>query len=497
MFALVDAEKASYPVAVLCDVLGVSRSGFYAWKTRPPSARAKRRARSPSRSRRRTRRAAGGTAARACIARCARRAIRVGKKTRRATDAREGHRGRQKRRFRRTTDSKHTNPIAPNVVARDFEPTGAEPGLGGRRDVHRDGDGLGVPRCNFCCAELPRLRPVARMRRDRSIPPRCVSARPSTRRESTPARDGSGRSLRSSRGQPPPARRTPIAAVPSATRAPVLAIDERAGHAMSTRSIPRRASRAVCPWRRRTTRARRGRARSSLSPASSHRARMRCRQSCPAVACRADHVPRRSPCRRATTRLPLEAPSPGRPRRGRRSVTSLSSCRRRRGLDHPNRGREGRRPRARDTRRCGRRSAARTTHGRRAPGRLHSARARSSCRPCSHAAYARCGEATRHRHARSTARRRPDSGLPQATPLPAARLRARFADWSQDPTHARRPPRRAARGSTRARGASCGLDREARVGGRACHRGPSCRRATRRPGDRPRRTTGCAGRGGR
>src|SRR5438270_9021978 len=33
--------------------------------------------------------------------------------------------GRQKRRFRRTTDSKHTNPIAQNLVQRHFEPKGA------------------------------------------------------------------------------------------------------------------------------------------------------------------------------------------------------------------------------------------------------------------------------------------------------------------------------------------------------------------------------------
>ena len=40
IFQLVDAEKAHHPVQVLCDALGVSRSGFYAWKRRPPAARA-------------------------------------------------------------------------------------------------------------------------------------------------------------------------------------------------------------------------------------------------------------------------------------------------------------------------------------------------------------------------------------------------------------------------------------------------------------------------
>jgi putative transposase len=38
-YRLIEAEKASYPVSLLCRVLKVSRSGYYDWKDRPPSKR--------------------------------------------------------------------------------------------------------------------------------------------------------------------------------------------------------------------------------------------------------------------------------------------------------------------------------------------------------------------------------------------------------------------------------------------------------------------------
>jgi putative transposase len=39
LFKLIDAEKANYPISLLCRVLKVSRSGYYDWKDRPPSKR--------------------------------------------------------------------------------------------------------------------------------------------------------------------------------------------------------------------------------------------------------------------------------------------------------------------------------------------------------------------------------------------------------------------------------------------------------------------------
>lgn len=40
VYRIISAERASFPVSVMCELLGVSRSGFHEWSTRAPSDRA-------------------------------------------------------------------------------------------------------------------------------------------------------------------------------------------------------------------------------------------------------------------------------------------------------------------------------------------------------------------------------------------------------------------------------------------------------------------------
>ncbi len=122
MFELVDAEKANYPVGLLCAVLEVSRSGFYAWKKRPSSKRSNANARLAvdiAAAHKRSGRRYGSPRVHRALRKSG---IRASRKRVERVMRENGIVGRQKRRFRRTTDSKHGNPIAPNVVKRNFEP---------------------------------------------------------------------------------------------------------------------------------------------------------------------------------------------------------------------------------------------------------------------------------------------------------------------------------------------------------------------------------------
>lgn len=121
-FAFILAEKALFPITVLCAVLGVSASGFYAWLIR--SAAPSERARADQQLgveiaavHARSRRTYGSPRVLASLRAQGR---RVGKKRVERLMRQRGLRGERKRPFRTTTDSRHGDPIAPNLLARDF-----------------------------------------------------------------------------------------------------------------------------------------------------------------------------------------------------------------------------------------------------------------------------------------------------------------------------------------------------------------------------------------
>ena len=120
-FAFIHVEKAQYPVAVLCDVLDVSRRGFYASSTRPVAARTTEDARLAVEIRVVHKRLRGIYGSPRMHRELRAKGHRIGKKRIERLMRENGLQGRQKRRFRRTTDSNHTQPIAPNVLQRDFE----------------------------------------------------------------------------------------------------------------------------------------------------------------------------------------------------------------------------------------------------------------------------------------------------------------------------------------------------------------------------------------
>ena len=117
-FAFILAERACWPVAVMCLVLKVSTSGFYAWLRRGPSAHATRDARLEvliGASFARSRQTYGSPRVHADLGgeRVGRnRVIRLMRKAKLVA--------RVRRRYRSTTMSDHDQPIAANVLNREF-----------------------------------------------------------------------------------------------------------------------------------------------------------------------------------------------------------------------------------------------------------------------------------------------------------------------------------------------------------------------------------------
>jgi putative transposase len=106
-----------YPLSVLCRVLAVSASGYHAWRNRPPSRRARDEARLEieiKAAHRRTRETYGPERLREDLAA---HGVTIGVHRIKRLRRKLGLRCRQKRRFKVTTNSRHTLPVAENLLA--------------------------------------------------------------------------------------------------------------------------------------------------------------------------------------------------------------------------------------------------------------------------------------------------------------------------------------------------------------------------------------------
>jgi transposase InsO family protein len=115
------AEKALYPVRLLCEVLDVTRSGYYAWIDRPSSPKKIADAQLVVEIKAALVRGRGAYGSPRVHRELRAHGVRVGKKRIERLMRENGLEARQKRRFVHTTDSRHEHPIAPNVLDRNFD----------------------------------------------------------------------------------------------------------------------------------------------------------------------------------------------------------------------------------------------------------------------------------------------------------------------------------------------------------------------------------------
>lgn len=119
-FELIEAEDANYPRALMCRALGLSRSGHHAFRTRGPSQRALENQRLDVLVAAIFAELQGRYGAPRIEQELRRRGVCTSRKRVAESLRRQGLAARRRRRWKQTTDSKHAEPIAPNLLQRDF-----------------------------------------------------------------------------------------------------------------------------------------------------------------------------------------------------------------------------------------------------------------------------------------------------------------------------------------------------------------------------------------
>ena len=123
LFAHIRAEAAEFSIERLCRLVDVSRSGYYAWlqrQHRRPSAKKQREFRLVTKIRAIQKAVGGVYGSRRMTAELRADGEEVGRRLVRRLMRRHGLQAQGPRRFRVTTDSNHSEPIAPNLLEQNF-----------------------------------------------------------------------------------------------------------------------------------------------------------------------------------------------------------------------------------------------------------------------------------------------------------------------------------------------------------------------------------------
>lgn len=119
-FALVRMAAPEVPVRRLCRMLGVSPSGFYAWRARRDSGAPRDELRLVTKMRAVQKETGGVYGSRRMVAELRDDGERVGRRRVRRLMRKNGLQAQGPRRFKVTTDSDHAEPVAPDLLKQDF-----------------------------------------------------------------------------------------------------------------------------------------------------------------------------------------------------------------------------------------------------------------------------------------------------------------------------------------------------------------------------------------
>lgn len=117
---MIRRHEENHAVALMCRVLDVSRSGYYDWRNRPLSARAQANQRLTADIRRIHQEHKGRVGAPRITRHLREEGQRVGKNRVAHLMSSEGLRAKAARKYKATTNSNHTLPVAPNLLEQDF-----------------------------------------------------------------------------------------------------------------------------------------------------------------------------------------------------------------------------------------------------------------------------------------------------------------------------------------------------------------------------------------